>query len=209
MKLSKLFLYTVLSVGFANVHAGGIPVIDTAQLTQEAQNFLKSLAEMKNQVENQIKQITELKAQVSALTSQRGLGNVLRDELKSNIPDSWKEMYGKVGNLDILKGENFDPEGSAKNLVAMLEGTEKSFDSIKERMKKIDELTNLINTTKDIKETGDLQARIQSEQLAITNEQIKLDQLARAYEIQKEVNSKQRIRQETCSLAKWAGRTCE
>lgn len=209
MKLSKLLLCTLMSVGFVNAYAGGIPVIDTAQLTQEAQNFIKSLTEMKNQVENQIKQITELKAQVSALTSQRGLGNVLRDELKSTIPDSWKEMYGKVGDLDILKGENFDPQSSAKSLVAMLEGTEKSFESIQERMKKIDELTNLINTTKDIKETGDLQARIQSEQLAITNEQIKLDQLARAYEIQKEVDRKQRDRKNACDIQKWAGLDCE
>ncbi|WP_256330861.1 type IV secretion system protein [Pelistega sp. MC2] len=206
MKFKNIVLVISSIFAITTAKAGGIPVIDGAALAQDAANFVKQIAEMKNQVENQIKQLTELKNQVSAMTGGRGMGNIARNVI-DNVPDSWKEIYSKTQDIanNTRLNDKFDPEAGTKGLLSMLDSTDQTFSDIKQRISRIEELTNKINTTTDIKASADLQNRIAAEQTAISNQQVKLDQMQRAYELQKELQHKKYIKNVVCHDRKAAG----
>lgn len=199
MKLKNIVLVLSSVFAVATAHASGIPVVDGAAIAQDAANFIKQIAEMKTQIENQIKQITELKNQVAAMTGGREMGNLAREAIGANIPDSWKDIYNNVGNvnLDRLKG-GYVEEGNVNGLLRMMDNTEQSFSDIKQRMARIEELTNKINTTTDIKASADLQSRITAEQTAISNQQVKLDQMYRMYQMEKELQERKAFIKESC-----------
>lgn len=201
MKLKNIVLVLSSAFAVATANAGGIPVIDGAAIAQDAANFVKQIAEMKTQIENQIKQITELKNQVAAMTGGREMGNLVRDAIGSNIPDSWKDIYSNVQNVntDRLGGE-FTGGGNLEGLLTMMDTTEQSFSDIKQRMASIEALTNKINSTTDIKASADLQARITAEQTAISNQQVKLDQMYRMYQMEKELQKEKARIRERCRM---------
>ena len=199
MKLKNIVLVLSSTFAVATANAGGIPVVDASAIAQDAANFVKQLAEMKTQVENQIKQITELKNQVAALTGGRELGNLAREAIGEAIPDSWKDIYSDVKNVDLGRlSEKIDRKKEDQGLIVMINNTEKAFDDIKQRMAVIEQLTNAINSTTDIKAATDLNARIAAEQTAISNQQVKLDQIERMYNLEKELAEKKREKRSLC-----------
>lgn len=199
MKLKNIVLVLSSTFAVATANAGGIPVVDASAIAQDAANFVKQLAEMKTQVENQIKQITELKNQVAALTGGRELGNLAREAIGEAIPDSWKDIYSDVKNVDLGRlSEKIDRKKEDQGLIVMINNTEKAFDDIKQRMAVIEQLTNAINSTTDIKAATDLNARIAAEQTAISNQQVKLDQIERMYNLEKELAKKKREQRSLC-----------
>lgn len=213
MKLKNIVLVLSSTFAVATANAGGIPVVDASAIAQDAANFVKQLAEMKTQVENQIKQITELKNQVAALTGGRELGNLAREAIGEAIPDSWKDIYSDVKNVDLGRlSEKIDRKKEDQGLIVMINNTEKAFDDIKQRMAVIEQLTNAINSTTDIKAATDLNARIAAEQTAISNQQVKLDQIERMYNLEKELAEKKRTKRDRCilqNIAKSTNNSCE
>lgn len=199
MKIKALLIATTLSsVSFVHTNtaiAGGIPVIDTASIAK----YIEQIAAMKEQIENQVKQITELKNQVAAMTGGRGMGDLAREAIGNNIPDSWKDIYNNVANFNIdrLKG-GYVEDGNVNGLLKMMDITEQSFSDIAQRIARIEELTNKINTTTDIKASADLQSRITAEQTAISNQQVKLDQMYRMYQMEKELQERKAFIKESC-----------
>lgn len=206
MKLKKILTTTTIAFGLTigSAYAGGIPVIDAASIAK----YVEQIATMKEQIENQVAQIVELKNQVQALTGGRAMGDLLRDTAGSVIPDEWKQIYGDLNRTS--KGrlnEKYDPQAGNQGLLVMLDNTEKVFGEIKNRVSKIEQLTTTINTTTDIKASQDLQARITAEQLAISNQQVKLDQMQRMYELEKELQYKKSVENDMCSLKNWGQKT--
>lgn len=203
MKLKNIVLVLSSAFAVATANAGGIPVIDGAAIAQDAANFVKQIAEMKTQIENQVKQLTELKNQVSAMTGGRDMGNLAREAI-DNVPDSWKDIYNSVGNFNADRVKSGFVEGeNTTGLLRMMENADQSFNDIKQRMSRIEELTNKINTTTDIKASADLQARISAEQTAISNQQVKLDQMYRMYQMEKELHEQKVFMRERCQMEAW------
>lgn len=203
MKLKKLMMASALAFGVSMTpaHAGGIPVIDTASIAK----YIEQIATMKEQIENQVAQIVELKNQVQAVTGGRAMGDLLRDAAGSVIPDEWKQIYGDLNRISNGRlNEKYDPNQSNQGLLVMLDNTEKVFGEIKDRVSKIEQLTTTINTTTDIKASQDLQARITAEQLAISNQQVKLDQMQRMYELEKELQTVKYNNDQSCNSLKFA-----
>lgn len=204
MKLKKILATTAVAFGLTMgsvAQAGGIPVIDTASIAK----YIEQIATMKEQIENQVAQIVELKNQVQAVTGGRAMGDLLRDTAGSVIPDQWEQIYGNLNRTS--KGrlnEKYDPQAGNQGLLVMLDNTEKVFGEIKNRVSKIEQLTTTINTTTDIKASQDLQARITAEQLAISNQQVKLDQMQRMYELEKELQFKKHIKNHACDIKRQA-----
>lgn len=177
--------------------AGGIPVFDAASIANTAQQIIH----MKEQIDNQIKQITELRNQVKALTGSRNMGNLLRDTVKSQVPDEWKDLYNMAASTnyrDVLNGKNYNPEQALQQLVNMQDMSTKAFQETKQRLDNIQKLMNQIDTTQDMKAAADLQNRIAAEQAVIQNNQTKLDMMARLYQIQKEVEGQKYSQQQQC-----------
>lgn len=211
MKLKNIVLVLSSAFAVATANAGGIPVIDGAAIAQDAANFVKQIAEMKTQIENQVKQLTELKNQVSAMTGGRDMGNLAREAIGSNIPDSWQDIYNSVGNLNTERLQGGFVQGEdAGGLLRMMSTVDQSFSDIKQRMARIEELTNKINTTTDIKASADLQSRITAEQTAISNQQVKLDQMYRMYQMEKELYEQKALMREECQMQAWGkGKTSQ
>lgn len=199
MKMKKILIATTMVFLSKAAFAGGIPVIDASAIAKH----IEQIAQMKEQIENQVKQIVELKNQVQAMTGSRQMGEFLKDQLGMEIPDEWKDIYNATDKLadGKLKEKlgNFDPKAGEKGLIVMLEHTEKTFEDIRKRVERIDELTKKIDQTQDIKASQDLNARIQTEQLALNNQQVKLDQMQRMYELEKELQAEKAKKEEICA----------
>ncbi|GAA5091673.1 type IV secretion system protein [Paenalcaligenes hermetiae] len=182
--------------------AQGIPTIDKAAITQ----FVQQVAHMKEQIDNQIAQINELKAQVEAVTGQRAKGSLYRTNVPDRIPSEWSEIYQLAGvSIDHLK----DPkaavdEAELKGLAVIYEQSEVALTDTQLRLDNINALMDQINVTTDIKDSADLQSRIAAEQAIIANNQIKLDQMARMYELQKDVIYQQTTARDACILEHWS-----
>ena len=192
----------IMAVMGSKVSAAGIPVFDGAAILK----YGEQIVQMKKQIDNQVKQITELKSQVSAITGGREMGNLLKGTVKDQIPDEWNDIY-KLVNIDtsnLTDPKKFDPEANLKGLAGIQKMTETAFADTKKRQENINALQAALNNTTDIKAAADLQGRIAAEQATIANNQTKLDQMARMYEIQKEVNARQRTAYNQCVLANWS-----
>ena len=211
-KLSRLFLVTAITLSTVNtVMASGIPVADGASLAQSAKNFVEQIANMKQQVENQIAQITELKNQVQAMTGGRALGNIARETIDQAIPDEWKEInkISKIDLNDLKTAKGYDPQANITALNTMVGQVESIFNNTIKRQGTIQALMKEVDNTTDIKASADLQNRISAEQASIANNQTQLDQLYKAYQLQKEINyEKAQAYQECLSWQLVDGRNC-
>ena len=68
----KLIAALLATLGAAQTHAQGIPVIDAANLVQTIQQVMDDVTAIKNQVQ----QITQLQTQLNSINGIRNLGNV-------------------------------------------------------------------------------------------------------------------------------------
>jgi len=188
----------IMVVMGSKASAAGIPVFDEAAILK----YGEQIVQMKEQIDNQISQITELKNQVKALTGGREMGNLLKDTVKDQIPDEWNDIY-KMVNIDtsnLTDPKKYDPVANLKMLASIQKMTETAFADTKKRQGNINALQAALNNTTDIKAATDLQGRIAAEQATIANNQTKLDQMARMYEIQQQVNDQQRRKYEECEI---------
>ena len=110
IKLKKTVSAVLLAAGLAamplTVTASGIPVVDGAAAAQRAANFVQQMAEyakqltqMKNQYEQQVKQF-------KAMTGSRGLGNILQDAVKDQVPSEWSAIYKGAKDIDYNTNKN-------------------------------------------------------------------------------------------------------
>lgn len=182
----------------------GIPVTDPGSIAQA----IKQGIQLKEQIDNQIKQIAELRSQVKALTGSRNMGNLLKDAVKDQVPSEWKDLYNSATGTDykaLLKGKDYKPEDALKMLISNYDSTLKAFQDTKKRLDNIGQLMNQIDGAQDMKAAADLQNRLAAEQAIIQNNQVKLDMMARMFEIQKEIQSAQRVSHTNCQRAKKFG----
>lgn len=196
-QLSAVFVAASLILTPLSSQAGGIPVFDAASIAKS----VEQLASLKEQIDNQVQQIQQLKAQLQALTGSRNLGNVARNVAMDSIPDEWKDIYNQAKSIDWqtpLSGQNYSPETALQQLVNQQNFSLSAFNDTKNRLNRLQVLLNEVNKTKDAKAAADLQNRIAVEQAMIQNTQVKLDMMARMYQIQKEVDEVQGRKQLQC-----------
>lgn len=204
--MKQLILAAALAIGIAStggVSASGIPVVDVAALANNTASQAANIAKYVQMIQQYKTQIDQMKTQYEALTGSRGLGMIAQDpKLRDYLPDGWQEVYDGVteGGYKGLSGpakriiaanssydmcENKEP-GITRNLcerAASKAAQDKAFaveafDSAKDRWTQIEQLMQEIDSTSDPKAIAELQARINSEQAAIQNEQTKLQMFA-------------------------------
>lgn len=130
------------------------------------------------------------------------IGQILRDVNVKNLPIEWKDMYSnKALSADIdkvLSGKGYSRESMLKTMVTYQNQAVKELENTQLRLKKIEQLINTINATKDVKTATDLQNRIAGEQAAIQNTQIKLDMMERLYRAEKDIQRNKYSSQQAC-----------
>jgi len=182
--------------------AGGIPVIDVANLANTLENLVqwgKQLEAMKQQFDQQVQQY-------NSLNGARGMANLvnnpaLRKYLPANYQDILNNGYGnwasirdsaKLVDLANTNIKTTSSTGKAfeanANQAAINRATyEDAYSKANNRFDDIQVLLDKVNNAPDAKDIADLQARIQSEQVMMQNEQIKLSMLTQLAQAQKDL----------------------
>lgn len=201
MKVKKIIyaLAFALSVNAGTVSAGGIPVIDVANLANTAANlqeWSKQLTEMKNQ-------LGQLQQTYNSLNGLRNVGSLLNNELLVQyLPRDYQtsltallngtggDFAGISGTLNNIVAANQVYSCSTLNTdPALINQCKSQWNKLaldknigdagyKQASKNIDNLQSFvssINTSSDPKSLQDLQARIAVEQVRMQNEQVKLE----------------------------------
>lgn len=169
--------------------SGGIPTLDVGALIQNIQ-----------QIENQVNQILEMKRQVEALTSKSGIGEFFRENV-DNLPEDWKTIYNSITNIDLKRFYNGERVNVSKVLYATQNAVETVNRDIRRTYRRIDSLQRRIDSTANIKDSADLQARIQVEQAKLANQQMKVQQVYQELLLAEKINEKQlRLKHKCISL---------
>lgn len=175
--------------------AGGIPVIDVSNLTQQLL-----------QVQHMLSQIQELQAQLETanktldgMSGSRGLASVVDTayDVAVNVdPDSVLANAGIKSSADHgLSGNVADLYDSSNRDAALWLGqSQKSLEQSQERFADLTGLVAKVNASPDQKDILDLQARISAEAVFLQNEQAKLAMLRSQAEANQAIQ-KQRIQQ--------------
>ena len=204
VKLKKITGTVVLAISMAVMPlsvSAAIPVYDGAAAKQNAANFIKQLAEMGNQLTELKNQYEQQVKQFKSMTGSRGLGNILKDTVKDQVPSEWGAIYSSIKNTDynsVINSKSYDTNSSNRALVQNYQDMQKVFDSMESQLKNLTDLMNQINSTQDMKAAADLQNRIAVERGKIANNQTKLDMFDRLYQRQQEVNKRNYAARESC-----------
>ena len=171
------------------------------------------VAKMLDQIEQLKQQLATQKATYESLAKTTDIGNLLGSStsaLAKNLPDDWKKVYSDAmnstssvtGDVQSMVGDfnseidDMNPSDAIKALNKKL-AEKGAYDRViaeKAYNNQMQELTEQISTTKDVKEVADLQARIQTAQGAIQGEQAKLKLMSMLQESQDKLYEAQRER---------------
>lgn len=211
IKLKKTVSAVLLAAGLAamplTVTASGIPVVDGAAATQRGQNFIKQMAEYAKQLNELKKQYKQQVKQFKAMTGSRGLGNILQDTVKDQVPSEWSAIYKGAKDIDyksVINSKTYDEKAADRATVQSYQEMQKVFDNMQKQLDNLTGLMNQINMTQDVKAAADLQNRIAVEQAKIETNQTKLDMLDRLYARQQEVNKRTYAAREACMAKQMA-----
>ncbi|EOM3711875.1 type IV secretion system protein [Escherichia coli O160:H34] len=177
------------------------------------------VAKMLDQIEQLKQQLATQKATYESLAKTTDIGNLLGSStsaLAKNLPDDWKKVYSDAmnstssvtGDVQSMVGDfnseidDMNPSDAIKALNKKLAEkgaydrviAEKAYNNQMQELSDMQELTEQISTTKDVKEVADLQARIQTAQGAIQGEQAKLKLMSMLQESQDKLYEAQRDR---------------
>lgn len=182
---------------YGPAHAGGIPVFDGAGVAQAMQQVVH----MKEQIDNQINQINQLKSQVKAMTGTRNLGTILKNTVKDQVPDEWNSIYNSgvtLAQKNSVASNKYNPNASQDTLLKVFDLSQKTLKDTKRRLDNIDGLMRQIDLAQDMKAATDLQNRIAIERGVIQQQQIKLDMMARNYQLQQEIEDERYTARAKC-----------
>ena len=185
----KVAAAVLVAFGTSHARAGGIPVIDVANLVQTIQQVLNDITEINNQVQ----QIIQLQNQLKSINGMRNLGNILNSPMLRNYVPA--EAYtvvnavnsagyaGLTGTAKALRDAGMvyncmDLAGAARTscqaalaqpyqVKGLLQDAMKSAAG---RLAQINALMDRVNTTSDQKAVQEIQARIGAENALLAHE---------------------------------------
>lgn len=189
MKKLSLIILLLSNMVYAQ---SGIPTID-----------LSAIAQMKTQLEEAQKRLIELKNQVKAVTGYKGFGetialtqdivnsfdNLLKNDI-SHLTSKSKELFGKEINCE--SGNDLCKVSSLVN-VSNLDYLEKLGNQISQKMDTINNLSQKIKETQDIKSINELQATIALEMNSIALLQQQSDAFIQLNETKSKIYQKQKF----------------
>jgi len=202
--ISFTFIASVFSASYAI--ASGIPVIDVANLAQAVE-----------QVQAWQQQYQQMQQQINSMNGNRNMGGLLANENRSYLPPDWNSAmsllntnsgtsYGTLAQkaqqiqqanaiLSTSEVNNLSPEvqqyiNNARNASASQQALgQAAYENSAQRVGLLQTLTGQINTSTDPKAIMDLQARIQSEQASLANDQAQLQALTQLSNVSQQANA--------------------
>jgi type IV secretion system protein VirB5 len=186
----------LIAMGANTARAGGIPVIDVANLVQTVQQVVNDIT----QINNQVQQITQLQNQLQSMNGIRDLGNVFNNPLLKNYVPAEAFTYLNAVNTSGYSGLNAtakllrdaamvynctDLTGDARTQcqAALAQPYQQkgllqdAMTSAAGRLSQIQSLMGQINATTDQKSVQEIQARIGAENALLAHEMSQLQML--------------------------------
>jgi type IV secretion system protein VirB5 len=186
----------LIAMGANPARAGGIPVIDVANLVQTVQQVVNDIT----QINNQVQQITQLQNQLQSMNGIRDLGNVFNNPLLKNYVPAEAFTYLNAVNTSGYSGLNatakllrdaamvyncMDLTGDARTQcqAALAQPYQQkgllqdAMTSAAGRLSQIQSLMGQINATTDQKSVQEIQARIGAENALLAHEMSQLQML--------------------------------
>lgn len=211
MKNLKKIIFTfvlIISLGTGNiVKAGGLPVIDVANL---AEAILQNI-EMILQYNMLVDQYEQAVAQYDSLNGIRGMADLVNNpDLRQYLPEDFqsildgghgdwetiRDAYKKLKIEDTPIGKDTDTaksyEETTKQTAVNRATLEDAYNKASQRFTDIQTLLDKVNDAPDAKDIQDLQARIQAEQVMMQNENNKLTTLMQLQKAQQDLTSQQK-----------------
>jgi type IV secretion system protein VirB5 len=208
--LSALCLLVV--VGFSGSARAQVPVTDLASLTQQLKSYVQTGLQWYESYMQLKVQYELLYDSYQSLTKARSLGDIFDNPaLNSYLPQDWLDIYNDIkyaerrarsqAMRDLYasnrafdqcgKIENEDDRLSCEALAvhaAVKEGhLVPAMQMIGKRSLQLKKLMKKLGETEDLKETAELQGRIDAEQAAIANTQAEMQLYEQAAETEKEI----------------------
>jgi type IV secretion system protein VirB5 len=173
----------------SSANAGGIPVIDVANLTQTIQQVINEIT----QINNQVQQITQLQAQLASINGTRNLGRVFNSAgLMNYVPAKAFEQLNAVDTsgyaglgasgkslrdatmvyncLDLAGAARTDCQASLAQPYQHKGLLQDAMTRASGRLSQIQALMGQINATPDQKSVQEIQARIGAENALLAHE---------------------------------------
>ena len=192
----KVAAAVLVAIGAGNARAGGIPVIDVANLVQTVLQVLNDVTEISNQVQ----QITQLQSQIDSINGMRYLGNVFNNPMLRNYVPAEAYTYINAVNTSGYAGLNATAKalrdaGMVYNCMDMTGDARTSCqaalaqpyqtkgllqDAMKSaagRLTQINSLMGQIDATTDQKAVQEIQARIGAENALLAHEMSQVQML--------------------------------
>lgn len=214
--IMKRHVFTCCLLAFLATAAGParaqIPVTDVASLTQQIQQVMSWVEQLKAMAD----QYQQMEQQYKSLTGNRGYGNIFNDpSLQQYLPADWQSVYGQLrahGTDALSAGARAFREqiGDTRscNLIAdtnarmscqqAISAPYQTYDVFQQALQvanqKPQQLQNLINAiqgTDDPKAIAELQARIAGEQAAMQNEMLKVQLSIQLAQVQNKLAQEQ------------------
>lgn len=177
--------------------AGGIPVIDVSNLTQQ----ILQVQHMLNQIEQLQSQLETANRQLDSMSGVRGLANVIDSAYDTAVNVDPGQVLNNAGIRSAsehgLSGDVADLyDNGNQNTATWLGQSQKSLEQAQERFQALSGLVAEVNNSPDQKDILDLQARIGAEQVMLQNEMAKLSMLRSQAEANQAMHN-QRVQQMT------------
>lgn len=198
--MKKRLLVTLLAISILNahnVHAQGIPVIDSANLAQAIQ-----------QVTAWSQQYQQMQQQLNNASGIRNMGNMAQtvriylpleyQQMLNQGIGAWEAIYSAARIFDMSLSRLASSSDASQAMIAIAQqaainraAAEEAYRTAGNRFEAIQSLMNRINAAPDDKDIQDLQARIQAEQVMMQNETNRLHTLSLLAQAQRDLAMQQ------------------
>lgn len=199
----KLMLAALLVVSGGQALATGIPTIDVTNIVQTTETALQAIEQTANQLEQIRQAKKRLEQMTGQYNMGQLLNSAADRQLRRYVPRSWRETLAilqagglpgyqsqaqqaaleaqKRGQYYDVKDLYADPGSqrakdyirSGNQVYAAMGASQAAYDGTEDRYQRIETLSDEIDKTPNIKAAADLQSRLLSEQLALTNELVR------------------------------------
>lgn len=201
----------------------GIPVIDgvsngmrVAEFAQTVVQWGKEISEMQMQYQQMLTDYEQMQATHASMNGTRNWANANKNDY-GQVSGDWQNVMQNTDYSEMLEASKLVDADEASfsstsdAAISMRNSqnqnalnrtvNESTYNAITQRLANLKNLAAQVNATPDAKDTADLQARIQSEQALLQNEQNKVAMLAQLQQNQRDIQD-QRSREMLIKMSK-------
>jgi len=179
-KFIRVFI-VVCMLGFPAPYAkaSGIPTVDVAAIAQDAANFIQTMAHYAAQIDHYVKDFEQQVKYYKSMTDPRMVG-LIESYFSKGMkvdPEALMKEFGLTlpsdFNFDLSPGALQDYERRLRTAADYLARTQQYQKETENRVGELMKLVQKAETVQDPKDTIDLQATIQAQQVLVQNDMVR------------------------------------